>query len=196
VGNKVGHSLASRAGSLLRGTELNDLSLSLPLRISFSMRSSLPLLQKCHKILWCPVVDNDLTTMHTCTYTSARRARWTPFFLIPFSSMLTRWETFKEQRNLRGENADQGASFSFSRSAVRTNFAYLKSPKIFTTFAFSLPRGQRSSRHLEQSPGVFIVSSSRFRRFIYVILSFSHYALYIVRASEDNIAPVVVIYAW
>lgn len=83
MGSKVGHSLASRAGSLLRGTGLNDLSLSFPPRISFSMQGSLPLLQKCRKILRCPVVDNDLTTVHTCMRTHV----CTLFLLVPFLSI-------------------------------------------------------------------------------------------------------------
>lgn len=63
------------------------------------------------------------------------------------------------------------------------------------TFAFSLPRGQRSWRHLEQSPGVFMVSSSRSRRLVCVTLSLPRSVLYVVRASVDNVVPVVVIRA-
>lgn len=64
MGSKVGHSLASRAGSLLRDTGLNDVLLSLR-RISFSIQCSLLPLQKCRKILWCPAVDGVRARMPT-----------------------------------------------------------------------------------------------------------------------------------
>lgn len=197
VGSKVGHSLASRAGSLLRGTGLNDLSFSLPSRMSFSMRGSLPLLQKCHKILWCPVVDNDLTTVHTCTWAHVRAlvgARCTPFSSRAIHSVDA--YSMRIMRNVRGTKEftveTRATTLHFhSREAPReANFACPKSPKIFTTFTFSLPRGQRSSRHLEQSLGVFMVSSSRSRRLVWVTLSLSCSALYAIRASVDNVVAV------
>lgn len=55
------------------------------------------------------------------------------------------------------------------------------------------PRGQRSSRHLEQSPGVFMVSSSRSRLASSASLSLSRSTLYIPPIVV-NVASVVVIH--
>lgn len=61
VGSKADYSLVSQVSSLLRGTELNDLSLSLRhISLSLFARGNLPSLQKCQKILWCLIVNDDL----------------------------------------------------------------------------------------------------------------------------------------
>lgn len=59
---------------------------------------------------------------------------YTPLLLVPLDRCLLGrivGEVREERRNLRRKRAE-GASFSFSRSVARANFACPKSPKIFT----------------------------------------------------------------
>lgn len=125
------------------------------------------------------------------THKSTRRGAMHPFF---FSCLILSVDAYSMRimRNVRGtkeftmETRATTMLHFHSREAPReANFACPKSPKIFTTFTFSLPRGQRSSRNLEQSLGVFMVSSSRSRRLVCVTLSLSCSAV-IVRALVDN----------
>lgn len=114
---------------------------------------------QCLTTIWWQCTLAHVSTCTRCISFSSRA--------VPLGRCLLDANHENRSRNGRiyGGNAGQDASFSFLRSAARVNFACPKSPKIFTTFAFSLPRGQRSLRHLEQSPGVygFFVSLSSSR---------------------------------
>lgn len=103
-----------------------------------------------------------------------------PFLLssaaVPLGRRLHDVNHEKHSRNERiyGGNGGQDASFSFSRSAARASFACPKSPKIFTTFVFSLPERATifaASRAVSGCVYGFFVSLSS--RLVCVTLSFS-----------------------
>jgi len=121
-------------GSLLRDTGLNDLSLFLS---SFSLAYNY--YKNVHKILWCSVVDNDLTTMQA----SIRNAMHPFFYNSCCFSQFTRcesWKMFKE--GINGENT--GLYFHSRKAPRKSTFASTSCPKSSKMFDFRLLSFERA----------------------------------------------------